>query len=138
MEFLVCGSRRNKKFVTAILPSIIKQLKLENSKKGVVVNITDECDDNQGITVDMSKITDCYMVVVKPRRHIQDIGITVCHEMVHVKQMAKGTLITDYSRDEYKWSGKTYLKTTPYLDRPWEIEAYARQELIFRRALLDK
>jgi hypothetical protein len=27
-----------------------------------------------------------------------------------------------------------YGKTTPYLDMPWEIEAFSKQELILRRA----
>jgi hypothetical protein len=135
MEFSVYGSRRNKKFVEAILPSVIRQLNLENSKKGVSISISDECSDVQGQTVDMSNLTGCYMVVITPRRHLVDIGITLCHEMVHVKQMAKGQLKTN---DKFNiWSGKKYKKNFPYLDSPWEIEAYSRQELIFRKSLLE-
>ena len=34
----------------------------------------------------------------------------------------------------YVWLGKMYSKKTPYLDMPWEIEAFSKQELILRRA----
>ena len=39
MEYKVSGSKRNKKFVEAIMPSIITQLGLDNSRKAVIVQI---------------------------------------------------------------------------------------------------
>jgi hypothetical protein len=133
MEFKVEGSRRNKKFVEAILPSMISQLKLEKCTKAVVVRVKDECDDNQGITVDLSDITGCYMVVIKPTRKLKDMGLTLAHEMVHVKQLAKGVL-KNKNNGTNIWAGKQYGKKTAYLDMPWEIEAFSKQELILRRA----
>ena len=133
MEFRVDGSRRNKKFVEAILPSIISQLKLENCSKAVVIRIKDECDDNHGITVDLSPYTGCYMVVIKPTRKLKDIGLTLAHEMVHVKQLAKG-ILKNKQNGVNIWAGKRYTKRTKYLDQPWEIEAFSKQELILRRA----
>ena len=133
MEFRVDGSRRNKKFVEAILPSIISQLKLENCSKAVVIRIKDECDDNHGITVDLSPSTGCYMVVIKPTRKLKDIGLTLAHEMVHVKQLAKG-ILKNKQNGVNIWAGKRYTKRTKYLDQPWEIEAFSKQELILRRA----
>jgi len=133
MEFKVEGSRRNKKFVEAILPSMISQLKLEKCTKAVVVRVKDECDDNQGITVDLSDITGCYMVVIKPTRKLKDMGLTLAHETVHVKQLAKGVL-KNKNNGTNIWAGKQYGKKTAYLDMPWEIEAFSKQELILRRA----
>ena len=133
MEYKVEGSRRNKKFVEAILPSMISQLKLENCTKAVVIRIANECEDNQGITVDLSVLTGCYMVVIKPTRNLKDIGLTLAHEMVHVKQLAKGVL-KNKQNGTHIWAGKKYSKKTRYLDMPWEIEAFSKQELILRRA----
>jgi hypothetical protein len=133
MEFKVEGSRRNKKFVEAMLPSMFKQLKLENSTKAVVIRVADECGDNKGITVDLSEATGCYMVVIKPDRNLKEIGLTLAHELVHVKQLAKGTLKNRKS-GSYIWAGKRYSKNTAYLSMPWEIEAFSKQELILRRA----
>jgi hypothetical protein len=133
MEFKVEGSRRNKKFVEAILPSMISQLKLENCTKAVVIRIKDECEDNQGITVDLSELTGCYMVVIKPTRKLKDIGLTLAHEMVHVKQLAKG-ILKNKQNGVNIWAGKRYTNKIAYLDMPWEIEAFSKQELILRRA----
>ena len=133
MEYKVEGSRRNKKFVEAILPSMISQLKLENCTKAVVIRIADECEGNQGITVDLSELTGCYMVVIKPTRNLKDIGLTLAHEMVHVKQLAKG-ILKNKQNGVNIWAGKRYTNKVAYLDMPWEIEAFSKQELILRRA----
>ena len=133
MEYKVEGSRRNKKFVEAILPSMISQLKLENCTKAVVIRVADECDGNQGITVDLSELTGCYMVVIKPTRNLKDIGLTLAHEMVHVKQLAKG-ILKNKQNGVNIWAGKRYTNKVAYLDMPWEIEAFSKQELILRRA----
>ena len=133
MEYKVEGSRRNKKFVEAILPSMISQLKLENCTKAVVIRIKDECEGNQGITVDLSELTGCYMVVIAPTRKLKDIGLTLAHEMVHVKQLAKG-ILKNKQNGVNIWAGKRYTNKIAYLDMPWEIEAFSKQELILRRA----
>lgn len=132
MEFKVEASRRNKKFIEALMPSIIRQLKLENSTKAVVIRVADECGENQGVTVDLG-INLGYMVVIKPHRKLKEIGMTLTHEMVHVKQLARGTL-KYRSTGSFIWAGKRYGKKTEYLSRPWEIEAFSKQELILRRA----
>jgi hypothetical protein len=134
METRVEGSRRNKKFVEALLPSMLRQLKLENSTKALLIRIADECEDNQGITLDLTQATGAYLVVIKPHRKLKEIGMTLAHELVHVKQLAKGIL--KYGRNGSNiWAGKNYKKSTKYLDRPWEIEAFSKQELILRRAI---
>ena len=133
MEIKVEGSRRNKKFVEAMLPSMLRQLKIENCSKALLIRIADECENNsQGLTLDLSKHTGAYLVVIKPRRDLVQLGLTLAHEMVHVKQLAKGKL--KQKRSGHTWMGKMYGKKTPYLDQPWEIEAFSKQELILRRA----
>jgi hypothetical protein len=133
LETKVEGSRRNKKFIEAMLPSMIKQLGLEKSNKAVLIRVADECQgNNQGLTIDLSAQTGAYLIVIKPKRNLVELGLTLAHEMVHVKQLAKGLL--KQKRSGHTWLGKMYGKTTPYLDMPWEIEAFSKQELILRRA----
>ena len=135
MEITVDGSTRNKKWVKALLPSMLKQLNLENCRKGLLIRIKDECQGNEGITLDLTAATGCYLMVIKPKRSLVSIGLTLAHEMVHIKQMAKGTLKNQSGGVSY-WAGKKYdSKKTKYLDLPWEVEAYSKQELILRRAL---
>jgi len=132
MEIKVEGSRRNKKFVEALLPSMLRQLKIENCSKALLIRIADECENNQGLTLDLSAATGAYLVVIKPNRNLLQLGLTLAHEMVHVKQLAKGIL--KQKRSGHTWVGKMYGRNTPYLDQPWEIEAFSKQELILRRA----
>jgi hypothetical protein len=132
MEFLVKGSKRNKKFVEAILPSLIDQLNLANSRKALVVQIEDDGTDNMGSTIPVDAL-DSYIVVIKPHRKLKDIGFTLAHEMVHVRQMAKGILKP--AKNGAIWAGKHYGKKTKYLDMPWELDAFAKQEILFRKAI---
>jgi hypothetical protein len=93
---------------------------------------TDRDMTDQGTTVPMVGV-DTYLVVLKPRRNLLELGVTLAHELVHVRQLAKGILqVTPRGK---KWRGKFYSKRTPYLDQPWEQDAFARQEIVFRRAI---
>jgi len=133
MEFVIQARGRTKKFFEAILPSMIKQLGLKNSRKVLVVRVSrsDVTDDNDGQTCYIP-IADGIMVLIKPQS-LEKMGITLAHEMVHVKQIAKGYLKT--MNGVSYWRGRRYNRRTKYLNRPWEIEAFAKQELIFRKAI---
>jgi hypothetical protein len=50
-----------------------------------------------------------------------------------VRQMALGLLKTENGANY--WRGKRYTPRTKYLDMPWEVDAFSKQELIFRRAI---
>ena len=55
---------------------------------------------------------------------LKDFVTTICHEMVHVKQYARGE--TDgYGK---KWKKKVIAAKTDYYDLPWEKEAYRMQD----------
>ena len=65
---------------------------------------------------------------------IRNLLITLAHEMVHIKQWAKGEMY------EYAITGKVrFMKTKydmndmDYWDYPWEIEAFGRQLGLFVR-----
>jgi hypothetical protein len=132
MEFKVeSKSQVRQKFLSSIMPSMIKQLKLDTCKKAVVVRVANECD-GMGMTVPLDFI-DSYMIIIKPASLIS-MGTTLAHELVHVRQMSRGYLKSD-SRGNHIWCGKKYSKKTKYLDMPWELDAFARQEIILRKAI---
>lgn len=132
MEFLVEGRSKKVEFVKAIMPSIIRQLNLTKSRKTVLIRVANECE-GMGMTVPLHGL-DSYVVVVKPMK-LKDLGLTLAHEMVHVRQMARGTL--QAINGVNYWCGKKYSKKTKYLDQPWEQDAFAKQELVFRRAIIS-
>ena len=65
---------------------------------------------------------------------IRDILITLAHEMVHVKQWAKGEMY-EYSKPGMVRFHKTKfnMNEVDYWDYPWEIEAYGKQLGLFIR-----
>jgi hypothetical protein len=132
MNFAVeARSVKNRKFVEAIMPSMIRQLGLQNSKKTVLVRVARECE-GQGMTVPIDGL-DSYVVIVQPGR-LADMGVTLAHEMVHVQQMSKGYLKTSKNGSAL-WCGKKFGKKTKYLEQPWEVNAFSKQEIIFRKAI---
>lgn len=54
---------------------------------------------------------------------------TICHEMIHVKQMATGKLKLS-KRGAVIWCGKRVRKTD-YMNQPWEKDAFVKQEVLF-------
>ncbi len=140
MEFAVEATNKPvKKFIETLMPSMITQLGLANSRKAVLVKVTNEgLDGMRGSTTDIP-IADCYLVLIKPPKRVTvpnltDMALTLSHEMVHVRQYAKGQL-KSLPKSITIWMGKKYSKKTKYLDQPWEIDAFSRQELVLRRAL---
>lgn len=62
---------------------------------------------------------------------------TIAHEMVHVKQYAKGELV-DLSRcGSTKWQNEVVNKDTNYWDLPWEVEAHGKELGLFIRLAED-
>ena len=134
MDYLVeAHSKQKKQFIEAILHYIIKQLGLTNTRKSLLIRLEKDCE-GMGYTVPVD-ILDSYVVIIKPSMSIKSIGVTLAHEMVHVRQMAKGIL--KIKNGVNYWCGKRYTKRTKYLDQPWEQDAFARQEIVFRKAITE-
>ena len=140
MEYLVeATTPQVSKFLDSLMPSMINQLGLTRSRRAVLVKVTDEIEEGmQGATLNI-EIADCYLVLIKqPKRvtkaSLLEMGTTLAHEMVHVRQLAKGQMkfLPNQARI---WMGKRYNKRTHYLDQPWELDAFARQEILFRKAI---
>jgi len=55
---------------------------------------------------------------------------TVAHEMVHVKQYARGELYQGVRIPKHRWRGK-WVGNMNYWDQPWEIEAHGRETGLF-------
>jgi len=140
MEYLVEATNpKVSLFLDSLMPSMIEQLGLNRSRRAVLIKVTDEIEEGmQGATLNI-EIADCYLVLIKqPKRvtkaSLLEMGTTLAHEMVHVRQLAKG-LMKFLPNQARIWMGKRYNKRTHYLDQPWELDAFARQEIVFRKAI---
>ena len=58
---------------------------------------------------------------------------TVAHEMVHVKQYARGELKQLTAVNKYRFAGQRFPIDMDYWDMPWEIEAHGREAGLFIR-----
>ena len=56
---------------------------------------------------------------------------TLAHEMVHVKQYARGELYQGTRIAKHRWQGKWISNNLDYWDQPWEIEAAGREIGLF-------
>lgn len=140
MEYEVeASNKKTQKFLSHLMPSIIDQLGLTNSRKAVLVKVTnDMLDGMEGATLNM-EFADCYLVLIKPAKRLTktsllSMALTLSHEMVHVRQLAKGQM-KFLPKNARMWMGKYYDKNTKYMDQPWELDAFARQEIVLRRAI---
>ena len=135
MEYFIesKSNSKSKRYVESLLPTLLEQLRLTKSRKMLHIMLDKDCA-NHGVTMDLTEMTGCYLVVLRPSGNFTELGMTLAHELVHVKQMASG-LLKYGSHGAVYWRGKKYGKKIKYLDSPWEIQAFSRQELLFRRAI---
>jgi hypothetical protein len=131
MEFHIEAGPKTKRYIEALVPSMLAQLGLAKNKRLLMIKVDPELEE-MGTTVPLVGL-DTYLVVLKPTRNFYSLGVTLAHELVHVRQMAKGILkILPKGK---KWNGKYYGRSVAYLQQPWELDAFARQEIVFRRAI---
>jgi hypothetical protein len=131
MEYHIEAGRKTRRYIESVLPSMLTQLGLNRSRKLLVIKVDQDLAE-QGTTIPLMGIN-TMLVVLKPTRNWINLGITLAHELTHVAQFAKG-----YLKPVAKgtiWKGKFYGRNHPYLDQPWEIQAFAKQEIVFRRAI---
>jgi len=139
MEHAFEGPAKAREFLNSLMPSMIGQLGLSRSRRAVLVKITPDIPMGmEGATMYID-VADCYLVLIKQPRRLSKLTLlnmatTLAHEMVHVRQLAKGQL--KYLPNQAKlWMGRRYTSKTRYLDQPWEQDAFARQEILMRRAI---
>jgi hypothetical protein len=65
----------------------------------------------------------CLNPKMSKRKTLQSLA----HEIVHVKQYARGELKHLLRRSEAKWLDTYIPEDTFYFERPWEIEAFGRE-----------
>jgi hypothetical protein len=131
MEYHIQGRSKYSNYVESLLPSMFSQLKLTKSKKFLQV-IIDNSIEEDGVTIPLTGVN-TYLIVLRPQKDLINVGVTLAHELTHVAQFAKGILkLTPKGK---RWKGKFYGRGVAYLQQPWEIQAFQKQELLFRRAI---
>lgn len=139
MDFLVestCPIQKN--FLSALVPHYKNQLGLNNNKAFITILVDDDLGDSTGACAPIyipEQNLDGYLVVIGSQ-DLSTMGISLAHELAHVRQYVKGYW-RQLGEGYNLWCGKVVGPETHYLNLPWEIDAFKRQELMYRRAIDD-
>lgn len=129
-------SRSNVRKVTIDLATkfLRKELKLENSTYVLTIHTMSGLRKHEGYNGVVAQTGEREItMMVDSRLGEGDLIQCIAHEMVHVKQIAKGQLTID-KRNNQLWLGQRV--NTVYHERPWEQEAFSRERLLASRALV--
>jgi hypothetical protein len=75
-----------------------------------------------------------FLIEIDPNNRLRRVLESICHEMVHVKQFAKGEMRDLARAEKVSFFGKQYdTSIDEYFERPWEIEAHGRELGLFVR-----
>jgi hypothetical protein len=117
-------SQRNK--VQSMIEFCIEKLMPRMQTLDIEVNLK-KINNAMGYCLCMDNRT--FELEIGTNQRLRRIMETVAHEMVHVKQYARGEL-----KPDYKWRDKTINpERVEYWDLPWEIEAHGREVGLFVR-----
>jgi len=95
-------------------------------------------EDNYGECYDLDASPDSRYYTIRLDYSDSDTVIrTLAHEMVHIKQFARGELRMLYTNYCAKWKGEKYTDDTIYETCPWEVEAN-RIEPVLSAMFIDK
>lgn len=134
---VLCRSEERKSLIESCANFYAKQLKLDNSRFVLTIHSAYNLakDKNSNGEVYQSGSRTIYMAL-DSRLALPRLLLTLAHEMIHVKQIAKGQYRGKLARNGRLlacWRGKTV--KAEYMKRPWEIEAFGRQMQLLENLL---
>jgi len=135
------GSASQKKHIPGVIDFCIQKLMPRMKGLNITVRLKDlsktdaygYCHaDPEGDAERLDRPRD-FEIEVHCKLPLRKVLETVCHEMVHVKQYARGELYEGSRIPKHRWQGKWLDKDPDYWDQPWEIEAAGREAGLFIR-----
>ena len=106
-----------------------KELNLTKSKYTLLIMTERGMAKNDGMRGVVSKIgPKCLSMIIDSDLCLERLIITLAHEMVHVKQYARGQVKPSRSCKTQYWMGKHVRKS--YYEQPWEVEAFSKERVL--------
>lgn len=128
---VICGERESatKELVLNVIKFFIKDLKLTKSKYNLIVCFDRGMAKREEVRGYVSKIGPTGLcMIIDSSLGFERLLLTLAHEMVHVKQYAKGQ-VKNNSRGKVRfWMGKSVKKD--YYEQPWELEAFGKERIL--------
>lgn len=119
-----------KMLIEACIKLYAKELKIDKNDFTLIVFSSKDIVQDHGANGMASPITDkLYSMVLSSRIDSEKLIEVVAHEMVHIKQFAKGQLKRK-GRQTF-WMGKRYVRSkVNYYDHPWEHDAWSKEKFL--------
>jgi len=119
-----------KEFIGMAVKFFEQELKLKNSnwKLDVITRRGMRLEDGTRGSVTYAGPKYLFMVL-DSGLDIERLVLTIAHEMVHVKQYARGQIRHKFGSKTYYWMGKKVVRKQ-YYEQPWEIEAFSKERVL--------
>jgi hypothetical protein len=116
--------------VKACIKLYAKELKIDKNDFTLIVFSSKDLVQEQGANGMATPITDkLYAMHLSSRIDSEKLIEVIAHEMVHIKQFAKGQL-KRIGRQTF-WMGKRYVRSkVNYYDHPWEHDAWSKEKFL--------
>lgn len=88
------------------------------------INVSHKFDTSGVMLTDDQEGFLTFEMEIKSDLSDEELELTVYHEMKHIEQISSGVL------SDWKWYGRDHSET-PYMQCPWEIEAYDFEKFAF-------
>ena len=129
---VISRSKAKRSFLEAISLLYENKLNLGSNKVDLLIYTVANFRNSTGFNGAAYRVDDnTITVALDSRLKTEELVQTLAHEMVHVKQYAKGQLknkVDKKGRTYQTWLGRRY--DAHYYDQPWEIEAFKRERLL--------
>ena len=126
---IVCRSQDKAELIENAASFYAKQLNLGKSRFKLTIRSLHNLGKNRGSKGEVFQYDDrAIYMVLDSRLSWTQMLLTLAHEMVHVKQIARGQYTGKIARNGKLlscWCGKAV--RAKYENRPWEVEAFGRQ-----------
>lgn len=111
-----CSELLSKKMLPNIEIEIVMKSKMKDLGSCVVTNYNDWYKARY------------FEIELRKYRSLKNTLLTLAHEVVHLKQFARG----DLNCDQTKWMGASFnTDAVAYYDYPWEIEACSMEHILY-------
>ena len=118
-----------KLFIGNVVKYFEQDLKLKNSKWSLDVRTKRGMRLEDGTRGSVTYVAPKYLVMVLDSAlDLERLVLTIAHEMVHVKQYARGQIKHKLGQKTRYWMGKPVRKS--YYKQPWEIEAFSKERIL--------
>jgi hypothetical protein len=129
----------SKMLVETCLQVFRNELKLQNSRYSLIVVPKRRMSVDEGVRGSVFKLgPDVIGMSIDTALDIERLIIALAHEMVHVKQYARGQITHGKNLNSRFWMGKKF--KGHYYDLPWEVEAFSKERVLANKVfqIIDK